>query len=309
MDQVAKKMEKRLTRLDWILLLGLAALACCVFRIFDFSIDYQWNWSVIPQYFFRFDRVKNEWIPNLLIQGLYTTIRISIWSSILAMIIGTVMGMVIRSNSLYLRILVRTYVELVRNTPPLVLIFIFYFFLGNQLIALLGVDSFISSQSKQTKHILGILFAEEAQFSAFLSALLTMAIYEGAYMTEIIRAGLASVPKGQWEAADAIGLDYWKKFRLVILPQAFRVILPALTGQFISTIKDSAVVSVISIQELTFQGMELMSATYLTFEIWITITLMYFTLTGICSLGASRLEKRMRKNQFELKTFDTRNRN
>jgi polar amino acid transport system permease protein len=85
--------------------------------------------------------------------------------------------------------------------------------------------------------------------------------------------------------------------RFVILPQAVRMVLPPLAGQFISTIKDSAIVSVISIQELTFQGMELMAATYLTFEIWITITLMYFALTFGCSLLARRLELALRRRE------------
>ena len=84
--------------------------------------------------------------------------------------------------------------------------------------------------------------------------------------------------------------------RLIILPQAIQRILPPLAGQFISTIKDSAIVSVISIQELTFQGMELMSTTYFTFEIWITITVMYLMLTLSCSLGVAKLESAIRKN-------------
>lgn len=85
----------------------------------------------------------------------------------------------------------------------------------------------------------------------------------------------------------------WQTLRLVILPQAVRQILPPLAGQFISTIKDSSIVAVISIQELTFQGMELMAATYMTFEIWITITAMYFVLTMACSLAVSKLEIRL----------------
>ena len=97
--------------------------------------------------------------------------------------------------------------------------------------------------------------------------------------------------QGQWEAAHALGLTRWQQLRYVILPQALRRILPALGGQLISTIKDSAIVSVISIPERTFQGLELMSATYLTFEVWITITALYFVLTFTCSLGVRRLYK------------------
>ncbi|MCP4752095.1 MAG: amino acid ABC transporter permease [Proteobacteria bacterium] len=259
------------------------------------GLNYKWNWGVIPQYFFRFDGESGGWIPNLLMEGFLTTIRISVWSSILALILGIVMGLMLRAKSLYPRLIARTYVELVRNTPPLVLIFIFYFFLGNQIMTLLRVDSMVAASPEKVKTVLAVLFASENQFSAFLSALLTMAVYEGAYITEIVRAGLNSVEKGQWEAADSLGLSPWYKYRYVVLPQAVRNILPSLAGQFISTIKDSAIVSVISIQELTFQGMELMSATYRTFEVWITITLLYFVLTFLCSLGAGRLESRLHK--------------
>jgi len=112
--------------------------------------------------------------------------------------------------------------------------------------------------------------------TSFLSAVLTLSIFEGAYITEIVRAGIQSIDRGQREAAAALGFTRWQRLRHVILPQAVQRILPPLGGQFISTIKDSAIVSAISIQELTFRGMELMSATYLTFETWITISGMYF---------------------------------
>jgi len=288
-----KKKAIRLNRLDLILLIILTAGVALLVNHISSSLNYRWNWAVIPQYFFRYDQSLQSWVPNLLVQGILTTIRISIWSSILALILGTVMSLMIRSKSLYLRLIGQTYVELVRNTPPLVLIFLFYFFFGNQIMTWLNVDGFLAGRSETTAKILTLLFAPKAHFSAFLSALLTMAIYEGAYFTEIIRAGLDAVPKGQWEAADSLGLSVRDKYQHVVLPQAFRTILPAMTGQFISTIKDSAIVSVISIQELTFQGMELMSATYLTFEIWITITLVYFCLTFSCSLAARWLEKKM----------------
>jgi polar amino acid transport system permease protein len=186
-------------------------------------------------------------------------------------------------------------VELIRNLPPLVLIFIFYYFVSDQIMPLLGVDEFIRSRSESTQAVLAFLFAPPAQFSAFLSAVVTLAVFEGAYITEIVRAGIQSIEKGQWEASYALGLTRRHQMMDVILPQAVHRILPPLAGQFISTIKDSAIVSVISIQELTFQGMELMSATYLTFEIWITITLLYLLLTLSLSVGVSRIEARTRR--------------
>ena len=144
--------------------------------------------------------------------------------------------------------------------------------------------------SKETQSLIAILFAPPRMFSAFLSAVLTLALFEGAYITEIVRAGIESIEKGQWEAASGLGFNRHQMLRYIILPQAVRRILPPLAGQFISTIKDSAIVSVISIQELTFQGMELMAATHLTFEIWITITGLYLLLTLSCSMLVERSE-------------------
>jgi len=124
---------------------------------------------------------------------------------------------------------------------------------------------------------------------------MTLALFEGAYIGEIVRAGINNIETGQWEAARALGMRRWQILQEVILPQAFQQMIPPLTGQAISTIKDSAIVSVISIQELTFQGMELMAATYLTFEVWITITVLEFMLTYSCSWLAGRLEVRLRR--------------
>jgi polar amino acid transport system permease protein len=133
------------------------------------------------------------------------------------------------------------------------------------------------------------------QLPNFLAALMTMAVYEGAYIAEHVRAGIQSVERGQREAARALGFSPWQQMRLVILPQAVARIVPPLAGQFIATIKDTAIVSVISVQELTFQGLELMAATYMTYEIMIAITLLYLLLTLACSALARRLELRLRR--------------
>ena len=151
-----------------------------------------------------------------------------------------------------------------------------------------------------TKHFASIfvrMYFSASMFSAFLSAVVTIALFEGAYITEIIRAGIQSIEKGQWEASYALGLTRFQQMRHVILPQAVKRILPPMAGQFISAIKDSAIVSVISIQELTFQGMELMAATYLTFEIWITIALLYLVLALALSLSVERLEVFMKSGE------------
>jgi polar amino acid transport system permease protein len=260
------------------------------------GLNYRWNWGAIPQYFFRYDPATGHWVPNVLVEGFLTTIRLSVWTTLFATFFGVVMGLFRVSQSLFRRLLGGTYVELIRNLPPLVLIFIFYFFVSNQILPVLGVEEFIRNSGEKTRAVMTVLFAQPSLLGAFISALITLSIFEGAYITEIVRAGIQSIEKGQWEAADSLGLSRWQRMRLVILPQAIQRILPPLAGQFISTIKDSAIVSVISIQELTFQGMELMSTTYFTFEIWITITGMYLFLTLICSLTVAKLENAIRKS-------------
>jgi len=258
------------------------------------GLNYHWNWSVIPQYLIRYDEQTGRWTLNLLMQGFITTIKLSFWTIILATLLGTVMGLLRTSHRLTIRLAARIYVELTRNIPPLVLIFIFYFFIGEQIMSLIGIERLLGRMPPWIQDLVSIFFTEKENLSAFLSALITLVIYEGSYITEIIRAGIESIEKGQWEASAASGLTRVHQVWHVIMPQAVRRVIPPIAGQFISTIKDSAIVSVISIQELTFQGMELMSATYLTFEVWITITLMYFVLTGLCSLVMQWLEGRLR---------------
>ena len=260
------------------------------------DIRYAWEWRSLPQYLVRYDLETGAWVPGVLLQGLFMTIRLSLWGTVLATLVGTVMGLCRVSHRLFYRLLGRTYVELIRNIPPLVLIFIFYYFLSGQVMSALGVDAWMASLSGDTQFFLEILFAPPSMFSAFISAMITLAIFEGAYITEIVRAGVESIEKGIWEASYALGLSRWQQLRYVVLPLAAQRILPPLAGQFISTIKDSAIVSVISIPELTFQGMELMASTYLTFECWITIAVLYLVLTLSLSLAVERLEIHMRRS-------------
>lgn len=286
--------RKRITPLDGVVLAALAIAGIYLVVRIRSRLDYRWDWSIIPQYLLR----RNEdgrVVPNLLVEGLLTTLRLSIWSSILALGIGTFTGILRLSRGVFFRFFGRTYVELVRNIPPLVLVFIFYFFIGNQIMSGLGIAAAVERAGPGGIRLLSFLFSNPARLPEFLSAVLTLGIYEGAYMTEIIRAGIVSVHRGQREAGYSLGLSAIDQYRYIILPQALKNILPALAGQFISAIKDSAIVAVISIQELTFQGLELMSTTYRTFEIWITILALYFVMTGVCSIAARRIEIRLAK--------------
>jgi polar amino acid transport system permease protein len=283
--------RKRFGALDVLLLaLVFGAAAYLGYRVMV-ELNYPWKWSTIWQYLFRFDQEQNRFVANYLILGLLTTIRLSVYASLLALLIGICMALARTSRSLFWRLIGRTYIELLRNLPPLVIIFLVYFFLADQITPLLGLDSFIRNLEPAGSHWLKVFFAAPANFSAFLSAVFTLAVFEGAYIAEIIRAGIESVDKGQWEAAHALGLSRRQALKNIILPQGLRQMLPPLGGQFISLIKDSSIVSVISIQELTYQGTQLMASTYMTIEVWLLVALMYFMLTFPCSMVVGKLER------------------
>lgn len=284
------------TWLDAAILAALAGVIGYVAYKAVTGLNYHWHWEVIPQFLLRFDESSQSWRPGLLTRGLLTTVRLSLWAGLPALVLGTVMGLFRVSPSLFKRQVASAYVGLIRNTPPLVLIFVFYFFIGDQIMTLIGVEDALYGMPESVKEPLGWLFGPMNRFPQFLSALITLALFEAAYIAEIVRAGIESVDKGQWEAAASTGMSRIRTMVHVILPQALQRMLPALAGQFISTIKDSAIVSVISIEELTFQAQQLMTTTYRSFEIWTTVLGMYFALTFLCSLAVRKLELTMRRN-------------
>ena len=259
----------------------------------EIGLSYPWSWESIPQYLIRFDP-EEGWVSNFLLDGLIATIKLSIWSLLLAMPIGLAVGLLRVSSHLFNRLTGGFYVGLLRNLPPLVLILIFYFFISDQIMPMIGLADIVGTASPLVQEVMTLLLAPVAQIEAFIAAIVTLALFEGAYIAEIVRAGIESIDSGQWQAGRALGLKRWQMMRTIILPQAYRQMIPPLAGQTISTIKDSAIVSVISIQELTFQAMELMAATYLTFEIWISVAVLYFILTWSCSMLARLLERKCR---------------
>lgn len=267
-------------------------IAFIFYRLF-FALNYNWNWSIIPTYLVRFDEEAGKWVPNLLLQGLFTTIKLSIWGMLLAGILGLLMGIIRVSGRLFFKLSSRTYVELIRNTPPLVLVFIFYFFVSDQLLPTFGADSFVRGLSPEGTRWLSIFATTPDLFIPFLSGVITIGIFQSAYITEIVRAGIEAINKGQWDASKALGFTYFQQLRLVILPQALRIMMPPLANEFINTIKWSSIVSIISIQELTFQGLQVMSSTQVTIEVWLTITLMYLVICLSLSLFVNHLENRL----------------
>ena len=229
----------------------------------------------------------------MLTVGILTTLRLSIWATLMAMVLGTVMAMLRVGRNRFLKMSAVSYVALIRNIPILVWIFISYYFIADAVIPYLGVDQLSKIDDGVFKSVLVFFTGPTSAIPLFMAGVGALAVYEGAYITEIIRAGIEDVDQGQWEASSALGFSRIQQMRHIILPQAFKTVLPPLAGQVISAIKDSAIVSIISIPELTFQGMELMASTFLTFEIWITILVIYFLICFCCSLGISSIERRM----------------
>jgi polar amino acid transport system permease protein len=289
--------KKRLTPTDLVVLGGVAVfIFYAAYRVNDVLV-YKWDWPRVLNFVVRYDDASGTYVPNLLLYGLATTLRLAIWATILASIVGLVMGYWRTCENLTLRIISRCYVELIRNLPPLVFIFIFYFFVSSQLFPALGLDNIDAGSEAVNNPVFRIAFGDPTLLSNFLAGMLCLALFEGAYITEIVRAGIQSVGKGQWEAARAIGLSPLNVLRDVILPQAFRNILPPLAGQFISLIKDSAIVSLISIQELTFLATEVASSTTRVFETWILVGAMYFVLCYSFALLFGWLERRAARSR------------
>jgi polar amino acid transport system permease protein len=215
---------------------------------------------------------------------------------LLAALIGGVVGVCRVAHSLFLRLISRAYVELIRNIPPLVFIFIFYFFISGQIMPLLEVEDW-GAAGPETLKTLAWLLGPPELLPNFLSGLICLAMFEGAYVAEIVRAGIEAVPKGQSEAARALGMHSGQVLSEIVLPQAVEKMIPPLAGQFISLIKDSSLISLISIQELTFAGTELAVSSGRVFEVWLTVAALYFLLCFGLARLFRRLEQRLSRHR------------
>jgi len=224
---------------------------------------YYWQWFRIPKYLYQFD--DGRFIAGPILEGLKITLNITWMSLILTYIIGLVTALMRLSNSLLARGIARIYLEITRNTPLLVQIFFMYFVVA----PILDIDR-------------------------FAAGVLALSLFEGAYASEIYRSGIVAVNKGQWEASYALGLGTYHNYCYIILPQAIRRILPPLTSQAVSLIKDSSLVSIIAIYEMTMYANEIASETFLVFEIYFTIAAIYLALTLILSQVVAYFEKRYR---------------
>jgi len=264
---------------------------------------YRFDWAAVPNFLVR--STEDGLAAGVLLQGLLATLKLSLWGALLGILFGCTAALLRLGQVRFLRWLAATYVAVMRNTPPLVLLFLFYFFVSSQVIPLGPMEDALRTAPEWVQSLFSVLLAPVGMLHNFISAIIALGAYEGAYIAEIVRGGISSVPKGQWEASSSLGMKRGLQLRLVILPQALRVITPPLVGQLISTIKDSAIVSAISVRELTFQGQELMASTYMTFEVWIMVALLYLCLTLACSVLGRWLERRIAKNMGREATVST----
>ena len=199
-----------------------------------------------------------------LVQGFIMTIIISSVSLVLSLIIGTITAIGQKSRTLFINYFCKTYVQIIRGTPLLVQIYFFYYIIGTAW----GISN------------------------RYLAGILILSIFEGAYISEIIRGGVESIEKQQYEIAKSIGLTPLRTLQLVTFPILMSRILPALAGQFASIIKDSSLLSVIAVIELTQTIQEISADNFRLFENYIFVGILYFILTFAISIGSRALEKR-----------------
>ncbi|OUQ17902.1 amino acid ABC transporter permease [Lachnoclostridium sp. An14] len=210
----------------------------------------------------------------VLLAALGETLKLTVVSLFFATIIGVIFGLLKVSGKKPLKILADIYIDIIRGTPLMVQTMIIYYGIGQML------------------RPMGFMWANYG--GSFAAAAVTLSLNAGAYMAEIIRGGIESVDKGQMEAARSLGMSYAKSMQKIILPQAFRTMLPSIINQFIISLKDTSLVSVIGVSELTKRGNILTAnAAARSMAIWVTIALFYLVICTILSRVAKIMERRV----------------
>jgi len=225
------------------------------------TMGYNWQWYRIPQYFYKMTDDGFQWgeIPI----GLVKTLQLSLTAFVFAVILGLVIALLRLSGLVVGKAVAVVFLEFIRNMPLLVLLYLFYYVLG----PIFGLNRYTAS-------------------------ILCLGVYHAALISEIFRSGIEAVAKGQWEGAKSIGMSTAQAYRFIVLPQSIRFMLPPMTGEVVHIVKSSAIVSVIAVAELTTIGRNIISDTYMSFEIWFTIAAVYLVVTLVLSVGVSRLEKK-----------------
>jgi His/Glu/Gln/Arg/opine family amino acid ABC transporter permease subunit len=235
----------------------------------------------------------NEAFPMLL-RGLGVTVQITVASLVLAVALGLVSCLMGLSQLAALRWVSKGYVWLIRGTPLLVQVFFVYFGFP-QLVQSIGHSMSGAGAGSVSALIGGAL--GNFRISAFTASLITLSLNAGAYMSEIFRGGIQAVHPGQMEAARSLGLSQSRAMYRVILPQAFRICVPSLVNQFIITLKDTSIVSIISLQEIVYNARIYIGRTMLSFGTWIVVGAMYLLVITVLSLLSRHLEKRLNNDR------------
>ncbi|GKX65980.1 amino acid ABC transporter permease [Inconstantimicrobium mannanitabidum] len=204
-------------------------------------------------------------LPSLL-SGLWVTAQVAVISLIFAVILGIVFGILSISTSSILRAISAIYIYIIRGTPLIIQALFLYFGVGQAL---------------------------NVRFNPIVAAIITLSLNAGAYMSEIFRAGIQAVPVGQTEAARSLGLNYVQTMSKVIIPQAIKIMVPSIMNQFIVTIKDTSILSVISIRELTLSGQIIIARNYKPFETYSIVAIMYFILITLLTLISKGVERKL----------------
>ena len=247
----AKPLSKGVYLFNFSLLFILISLS--IYFMFS-NITYNFNWAQVYEYKQKF------------INGFIMTVVISFFALILSFIIGLFFAYAQNSKLIILRFFSRFYIEIIRGTPLLVQILIFFYVFANNL----GFEN---------RYIVGTVI---------------LAIFSGAYVCEIIRAAIESIEKEQFETSFSLGMSNYQMYRYIIFPQAFKRMLPSLTGQFASIIKDSSLLSIIAISEFTMNAQEVDSITYSTLESYIPLAIGYLILTYPISYYTKSLENKIK---------------
>ena len=222
-----------------------------------------------------------------LAKGIWTTVMVTVVAFSLAAALGLVLAVAAGARFAIIRQAARLYIEVVRGVPIIVLLLYVAFVLAPALVDL---------WNWLTGH-LALEPLRNRDFSLLWRAVIALTIAYSAFLAEVFRAGLASVDAGQIEAAEALGLSRWQSFRLVVFPQGFRVILPPLGNDFVAMVKDSSLVSVLGVTDITQLGKVTAAGNFRYFETYNVVALIYLTMTITLSLALRRLEKRMRHGQ------------
>lgn len=214
---------------------------------------------------------------DFIVVGLSVTIRISLISYAFALVLGLLAGLGRISNNVVFNNLARLYVEFIRGIPMLVLIFFIAFVMVPPVVEMVGIDNSMVPMS--------------------IRAVAALAITYGAFLAEIFRAGIQSITRGQMEAARSLGMSYAQAMRYVILPQAIRNVLPALGNDFVAMVKDSSLVSVLAVRDITQLSRLYAGSSFRFREAYFTVAMLYLSLTLILSLVVQWMERRLRKNE------------